>query len=233
VHIRTHQRIWNYFQRHRTASLVTAHVSVLMIIGLFFLGNALSGSLFGAFAQSRCSSGDKSYTVVSGDTLSGLAQRYNTSWQALASYNHIANPNLIYVAQTICIQGKAVQSGPSPVKGTGNYFPYPQCTWWANERFHQLHGIYVPWTTRSNAWQWQDRAHDFHWKVSNNPSTGAIINLQAWTEGAYSLGHVAVVERVLSNGDVIASNLNWGAYPEQVTYVEFAPGPGVSFITYS
>lgn len=233
MHIRTHQRIWHYFQQHRTVSLIVAHVSVLMMLGLFFLGNALGGSLFGAFAQSSCSSGDKSYRVVSGDTLGGIAARYNTTWQKLSSYNHISNPNLIYVNQTICIPGKVASSGPAPVKGTGNYFSFPQCTYWANKRYYQLHGIYVPWTTQSNAWQWSDRARDFRWRVSTRPSPGAIVDLQPWVQGAYGLGHVAVVESMLSDGHVRASTMNWGAYPQQVTYVEFAPGSGVTFITYS
>jgi len=50
-------------------------------------------------------------------------------------------------------------------------------------------------------------------------------------QGAYGLGHVAVVEQVLSNGHVIASTMNWGVYPWQVTYVQFTPGPGVTFIS--
>jgi surface antigen len=61
---------------------------------------------------------------------------------------------------------------------------------------------------------------------------GAIIDLQPWVEGAYGLGHVAVVEKILSNGHVIASSMNWGAYYWEVSYIEFAPGPGVAFITY-
>ena len=43
------------------------------------------------------------YTVKSGDTLSGIAKRYNTTYQALAQYNHIADPNKIYVGQQIKI----------------------------------------------------------------------------------------------------------------------------------
>ena len=54
---------------------------------------------------------------------------------------------------------------------------------------------------------------------------------QPWVQGAYGLGHVAVVEQVLNNGDVIASNMNWGAYYWQVTNVKYTPGPGVTFIT--
>ncbi|MEO8612534.1 MAG: LysM domain-containing protein, partial [Chloroflexota bacterium] len=39
------------------------------------------------------------YTVVRGDTLSKIAAKFGTTWQALASLNNIANPNLIYAGQ--------------------------------------------------------------------------------------------------------------------------------------
>lgn len=41
------------------------------------------------------------YTVQSGDSLSGIAERYNTSWEALAQINHLSNPSLIYVGQVL------------------------------------------------------------------------------------------------------------------------------------
>ena len=43
------------------------------------------------------------YTVKSGDTLSGIAAKYGTTYQALASYNGIADPNKIYPGQKITI----------------------------------------------------------------------------------------------------------------------------------
>lgn len=43
------------------------------------------------------------YIVKKGDTLSGIASRYGTTYQVLASYNGISNPNLIGVGQTIKI----------------------------------------------------------------------------------------------------------------------------------
>ena len=43
------------------------------------------------------------YRVVRGDTLSGIALRFGTTVQALARANHIANPNLIDVGQTLVI----------------------------------------------------------------------------------------------------------------------------------
>jgi N-acetylmuramoyl-L-alanine amidase len=202
----------HFFSRRRMAGAVVRHVSVVAVVGVLLLGGGLGIQLSGAFAHSLCSSGDQVYVVQRGNTLGGIAARYHTSWQKLASYNHIAHPNLIYIHQTVCIPGKqAVHKGPPPVRGRGDYFPYGQCTRWAAQRYYQLHGVYVPWTTQSDAWQWTARALDFHWHVSTVPHKGDIINLQPWVEGAYGLGHVAVVERVLGNGHVIASNLNWGA----------------------
>lgn len=43
----------------------------------------------------------RSYTVRSGDTLSGIASRLGTSWTSLKAKNGIANANLIYPGQTL------------------------------------------------------------------------------------------------------------------------------------
>ena len=48
-------------------------------------------------------SSSKVYTVKSGDTLSGIAAKYGTTYQRLAKLNGIANPNLIHVGQKIKI----------------------------------------------------------------------------------------------------------------------------------
>jgi surface antigen len=211
----------------------------------------------GAHAATRTACSGQSYVTVSGDTLGGIASRYGTTWSALASYNGIANPNLIYVNQVICIPGHgavqsqstratttynsssytpAAQTAPvsyasSSAVGYTNVFPYPACTYWADQRFYQYHGYYVPWTTNSMAWQWTARAYDFGWHVSYTPSVGSIVDLQPWVQGAYGGGHVAVVEQVLGNGRFVASSMSWGANPYAVTYWTFSTGPGVTFIS--
>lgn len=49
------------------------------------------------------------YTVVSGDTLSGIASRYGTTYQRLAEYNNIEDPNKIYPGQQIKIPDSSNQ----------------------------------------------------------------------------------------------------------------------------
>lgn len=49
-------------------------------------------------------SGAVYYTVRSGDTLSGIAAKYGTTYQKLAQMNGIANPNKIYAGQKIRVK---------------------------------------------------------------------------------------------------------------------------------
>jgi LysM repeat protein len=45
----------------------------------------------------------KTHKVVKGETLSGIAKKYGTTYQELAKYNGISNPNIINVGQVIKI----------------------------------------------------------------------------------------------------------------------------------
>ena len=46
---------------------------------------------------------EKNYIVKTGDTLSGIASKYNTTYQEIAKKNGISNPNLIYPGQVLKI----------------------------------------------------------------------------------------------------------------------------------
>ena len=50
------------------------------------------------------------YIVQSGDTLSGIAARYGTTYQSLAAINNIADPNRIYPGQEIVIDWAAAEA---------------------------------------------------------------------------------------------------------------------------
>ena len=53
------------------------------------------------------------YTVVKGDTLSGIAGKFGTTYQYLAQINGIANPNIIFPGQVLKINAGTVASVPT------------------------------------------------------------------------------------------------------------------------
>lgn len=64
----------------------------------------------GSTSSGSAGSGEQVYTVQKGDTLSKIAAKYGTTYQKLASYNGIANPNKISVGQKIRIPGSGVKT---------------------------------------------------------------------------------------------------------------------------
>jgi surface antigen len=228
----------------RRSHLSKRAISSLLVCGLLTIALFAAGvstGIFGAFASGSCAASDQTHIVQWGDTLGAIAQGAGTTAQSLASHNGIADPNLIFVGQRICIprtststmsmQPIMVSMSAQPAIGANNLFPYGECTWWANQRYFQLHGVFVPWTVNSNAFQWTARANDFGWQVSTIPSVGAIIDFQPGVQGASSLGHLGVVEQMLGNGRLLVSNMNWNGGLGVVSYVQFTAGPGVTFIT--
>lgn len=66
------------------------------------------------------------YTVKPGDTLSGIAQQYNTTWEAVYNANHseIRNPNLVYVGERLHIRkGDHSTAGPAQAAATAQPSP--------------------------------------------------------------------------------------------------------------
>ncbi len=232
-----------------------------MLLLVIFFANTASAYAQTVTSKRTCTTSDQAYTIRYSDTLSQIATHYRLKWQTLETYNKIANPNLVYVGDILCIpdtktqvsttldRGNLSSSNFAPAAipippiskvdnnpataavGNGNPFPYGQCTWWADQRYYQLHGVYVPWMRNANAWQWTTGALQFGWRVSGTPTVGAIMDMQPNVQGASYLGHVAVVEQVLGDGHVIASSMNWGADPSAVTDFQFTPGAGITFIT--
>jgi LysM repeat protein len=116
--MQTFQHIQMCLRRCSKGSLV-GKFRIGVVLGLLLLVATFILNVPGASAQTRttCSGSDSTYLVASGDTLSGIGSRYGTSWSALASYNQIVNPNLIYIGQTICIPSQGtVSSDPGQVQ---------------------------------------------------------------------------------------------------------------------
>ncbi len=72
------------------------------------------------------------YTVRAGDTLSGIASRYGTTYQHLAEINGISDPNLIRVGQVLKISGSSDESKPAQ-----------QCTLMAGSRIQYTGPVYA------------------------------------------------------------------------------------------
>lgn len=77
------------------------------VLSIFLVMALIAGSIGFAFA-------DTSYTVKEGDVLWKIAQQHGTTWQSLAEYNKLANPNLIYVNQKIAIPDGSSGTKPAP-----------------------------------------------------------------------------------------------------------------------
>lgn len=67
------------------------------------------------------------YTVKKGDTLSAIAQKYGTTYQAIAKANGISDPNKIYAGQTLKI-GSSGSSSTSTSKATTTKATTPKTT---------------------------------------------------------------------------------------------------------
>jgi len=86
-----------------------------------------------------------------------------------------------------------------------------------------------------NAYQWSYGASAAGWHVSATPHLYSIIILQGGVQGAGGYGHVAVVEKINSDGSVYTSNMNWYANGgwDYESWWTFHPGPGVLFAWHS
>ncbi len=158
-----------------------------------------------------------------------------------------SNPNLLaqQAATVTAVTRDGFESGnnnqtipglptaPPSITGNSGYngFTYGQCTFWADYRYHQLTGYWVPWG--GDAYAWAGGAGASGWIVSSTPHVPSIIVLGPGVQGASGFGHVAVVERINSDGSVETSNWNWfagGGGWARTSYWTFYPGPGVTFV---
>ncbi len=89
----------------------------LIYVGQVLVIGSGSGSISAGPTVSG-SAGRGTYTVGVGDTLSSIAARFGTSYEALAQLNGIANPNLIMVGQVLRLSGQATQGVAAPATGS-------------------------------------------------------------------------------------------------------------------
>ena len=84
--------LWQY-TNHGEVSGISGYVDM----------NELLGEASKPSNNPKPSNNKTTYTVKSGDTLSGIAAKYGTTYQKIAADNGIKNPNLIYPGQVLTI----------------------------------------------------------------------------------------------------------------------------------
>lgn len=116
--------------RYSTSSSTLASLNSLSNPNLIYVGQVLKVSSNASTSSSTSSSANStvttaaSYTVKSGDTLSAIAAKYGTTYQALASTNSISNPNDIYVGQVIKVSATATAASSQAASSTNSNGSY-------------------------------------------------------------------------------------------------------------
>lgn len=173
--------------------------------------------------SSNSSRSSSYYTVRYGDSLSGIAWKYNTTYQNIMRLNGLNN-FFIYPGQKLRVSGTASSSSNTnrtssssnyyyhtPIFNHRNLYDWGQCTWHVFNRRAQIgKGISTYWWNANN---WDNAAARDGYRIDYHPTVGSIAQSDA---GYY--GHVAFVERVNSNGSLLVSEMNFSAGPGVLTY---------------
>lgn len=167
------------------------------------------------------------YKVRSGDTVNSIASAYHASVERITSYNDLElsgvtpgqtiiipdgilpdnqRPGYVAPATANYYSGRAsVIDSAYAGASAGNRYAWGNCTWYAYERRKQL-GLPVG-SFWGNANTWDDYARAAGYTVNNNPTSGAVL-----VDNSGYFGHVAIVESVKGNGDIVVSEMNNYAY---------------------
>lgn len=93
--------------------------------------------------------------------------------------------------------------------GSGNWFEnngygIPNCTAYAYGRFWEIRGGNAPKLSHDNAADWWSYSDGY--ARGQTPKLGAVL---CWSGGSDGCGHVAIVEQIKANGDVVYSESWW------------------------
>jgi surface antigen len=107
-----------------------------------------------------------------------------------------------------------------------NIFPWGQCTWGAEEKFHEFTGTYLNVNGNANEWATSAAAHG--WPVLATPQIASVVVFQPYEDGSGSVGHVAWV-RGVNGGQITIEETNYTGLGRWDTRV-VTPGSKARFI---
>ena len=143
--------------------------------------------------------GSQTYIVQSGDTLSGIARRFNTTVTAIAQASGITNINLIYVGQVLTIPGGG--SG-TPVPPVGSSFALGAQTLNLNNQA-RLEEAGMTWIKYQYKW----------------PSEGTLANLESLINAAHNKGLKILVTVTGDTSYPAADSINFLSYIDFIKQV--------------
>ncbi len=167
------------------------------------------------------------HTLGAGETVQSLAAKYGSSAARIVSFNdlELSTPQ---VGQSLVIPDGVLPENERPGyvpprsyssygssnssiissslagASAGNRYVYGYCTWYAYERRSQLGMPVGSFWGNANTWAVYARAAGYN--VDNNPTPGSVLQTSA---GGGGYGHVAIVESVKDNGDIVVSEMNY------------------------
>jgi len=163
------------------------------------------------------------HIVKKGDTIKKIAKEYEADEKEIIAFNDLPANGAVEEGSELIIPGgekeepesllfqernyyssDSTNSGRTPSvidrnpKG-GHSFPYGYCTWFVAQ--HK----YVPWGGNAGTWLYNARAYGV--KTGKKPKAGSImVTSESW------YGHVAIVEKVHSNGTITVSEMNYKGF---------------------
>lgn len=156
------------------------------------------GSSSGAGRGSGSSSAGRSSGTSSGGSASSPSHSENSAATAMGMNYSV--PGNCSATATYCYGHPTGRS----LGVLGSAYPWSQCTWWAYIRRTQLNlpvGSYL-----GNGGEWDTKAAALGYYVNTTPHVGAAVSFNPGQAGSSAIyGHVAVVERVNSNGTILIS----------------------------
>ena len=114
---------------------------------------------------------------------------------------------------------------PADIVGTFAIASWPQCTWLVWSARTDLRAV-----TFGPAGDWGWEAAQAGYGVTSVPVVGSVAVFRPFVQGAWDLGHVALVVAVGSGSWFQVRELNWWPFPTVTHYRWAHVGPGVRFI---